>query len=506
MDLESIFRLEYYVKNGFPTTQINNTIKYFINLLDELTDEDESILDDYVIVINNSESLIRETSTAELFSEFKKKVFKKYITIILSLIEDDYTFNYALKHYKNYPFFKTLKFNATYKMCKSIVKNISKLKRKDIGILENYLKDLRANKKAHGEILEYINYLKGKYILNSNNPYIRDLKEAKRYLLLCNIFLKKEAQNLIIKIEKEEKQIELEIKQEKERIRIQKENQLRKEEELRQKQLEYERKKQRELERIKKEEEDRRHYNKTQLFNSSYFRNCNSLSIPEEYLEIKQKLGNNMEFCHVTALSNAISIIKNKYIYSRNLASSLNTLKYDNTIKNETTAGVMYTNHSTKIEDFVRFYMNPLNDATYAFKKNFEKNNTFGVIFSINFSLFYKYHYGIILTHQNAHHLSNDDLNLNIYDITNKHNIKNINFDKFNFEHTFSKYDPTDDINIKDYQKAEVLIYEKLPLSCITHIYFANQMEYNIFISKLSQDEINFIRDICVICPLIFWR
>lgn len=228
--------------------------------------------------------------------------------------------------------------------------------------------------------------------------------------------------------------------------------------------------------------------------------------IPIEYQQLKNRFGSNLDFYHITTLDNAVSIVKTKYLLSRNLAKKLNVLKYDNISNNEITAGVMGGNHSSNIKNFVRFYMNPLNAATYAFKKNFEQKRTFGVIFSINFSLFYKYTGGIIITHHNAHYLTDSDLDLNKYNITKKDNIKNINLNKFNFKETYSRYDPYDDISTKDYQKAEVLIFEKLPLDCITHIYFSSENEYNIFMNRLSFEDKKLIRDICVVCPTLFWR
>lgn len=564
MVLNSIFRLEDNIKKSASTSQVNYTINYFYNLLDEITNEDEYILDDYITVITNIEPLIKEKTTLELLEKFKKKTYRTFIKIVLSQIEDDYTYNYALKRYEKYPFFKTLRFNATYKMCKLILKDFNKISKRKIEKIEEYLNILKSNKQAYDEISEYVHYFKGKEYFY--NKYNRDLQLAKKYLKLCNNHFKNKADVILELIVEEENEILLEIERNKEKLRLEQERKRLEEESLEAKRI---------LKAIEEEKKKKENIKKALAtddikYNQYYCRNCGSLlneqsqftenlgfwyclkcsyknylgkdnmlsinqqklqdikkkinsknntlntneqilnqntnKTPIEYQRLKNKFGSNLNFYHITTVENAISIIKTKHLFSRSLAEKLNVLAYNNITNNEITAGVMSSNHSSQIKKFVRFYMNPLNAATYAFKKDFEHKRTFGVIFSINFSLFYKYTGGIIITNQNAHYLTDKDLDLNKFNLTNKYNIKNINLNSFDFEKIFSKYDPFDNISTKNYQKAEVLIYEKLPLACITHIYFSCENEYNIFMNRLSLEDRKLIRDICVICPTLFWR
>lgn len=517
MDLESIFRLEYYVKNGFPTTQINNTIKYFINLLNDITDEDEAILDDYVSVINKIEPLIRENSTIELFGDFKKKTFKTYVLIILAQIDDDYTYNYALKRYKKYPFYKSLEFNATYKICKKILKNYKTMKKKDIALIEEYHPILKVNKKAYEEVLEYLNYFEGKNLFYSNN-YVRNIKLAKKYLLLCKNNLKDEAQFLIAKIENEEKEIELELEKERERLRIENEEKRKREiarqEQLRvieeqnrieRERLEEERRIQElELAQRKRQETINNLINENSNYDPSIFRN-NSDYIPYEYFQLKKQLKNN-EFYHTTVLENAVSIINNRSIYSRELSRKLNILKFDNMENNSTSNSVNSSNFSSKTHKYARFYLNPINKAMWNFLYDWKNNNKIPVAFAIDFTFLYKYSKPIIISPKSAHYLEDEEFDWRRYNINNINILRNMSFNKFKFDITYQRYDRNADDDFKNYQMAEILVYENVPLNCISHIYFAEENHYNIFMSKLSNEEKKIIRDICVICPIIFGR
>ena len=76
------------------------------------------------------------------------------------------------------------------------------------------------------------------------------------------------------------------------------------------------------------------------------------------------------EFFHYTHFANAINILKTGSIKSR--ATCLGSIQYDNIVENEVTTSVMQTNKSKRIEQYVRFYLNPRNKTTYSMKKNFK--------------------------------------------------------------------------------------------------------------------------------------
>lgn len=212
------------------------------------------------------------------------------------------------------------------------------------------------------------------------------------------------------------------------------------------------------------------------------------------------------EFLQLTEVNNALSIINDGYFYSRVNAESKMT--YDNIEMNDTTNSVMSTNVSTRLDKYVRFYMNIRNKSSYSMICNFKNNNTYGVILTIDYSslwkskTFPKTH--IFLTPYSAHFLNKNYFEWNgINDIGNKSNLRNINESFFNYRMTHAKYEPGQD---NKYQFAEVMFYDKVSTDLIKHIYFENEENKNDFLSRLDDDKRAKLADKCLVNKYYFWR
>lgn len=207
------------------------------------------------------------------------------------------------------------------------------------------------------------------------------------------------------------------------------------------------------------------------------------------------------EFFHFTHYRNAINILKSGYIKSRDTVGK--DLLFDNFVQNETTKSVIATNYSNRTIKYVRFYLNPQNKTTYSLKKNIESKNGFGVLVAIDFSTIWKSNSHVFLTPQNAHYCFSNYFDWNgINDISIPANIPLINFNKFDFRMTFERYDPFID---NRYLMAEILFYEKIPISFISHIYFKNSDQKDDFLSNLPYDLKNRFYDKCIVNDRLLW-
>lgn len=221
------------------------------------------------------------------------------------------------------------------------------------------------------------------------------------------------------------------------------------------------------------------------------------------YRELRSKLyhgGDGVEFYHITAVQNALSILNNDYFYSRESAEG--NIKYDNAILNETSGSVMGSNHSYRTEKYARFYLNIKNAATYSFFKNYTQNKSFGVIFAVDFSAIWKSKTKVILSPINAHYLKDDDFDWSRFNIAFEQNLKNLDPSKFDLKSTYSVYDSSVD---NPYLTAEILFYDKINLDIISHIYFKNNYEMNYFLEKLPYDKRKIFKDKCLVKESLFW-
>lgn len=538
MDMDCIKRLENDVKNNASIQQIRNEIIYFDNLLNDITEEDEDILNDYINVIGNIDYKISDSETKKMISKLKMNVYSIYVKILVNQIFDIDTYKYIIesKRYANFAFFKNLKMEASLRMCQVYLAEDSKLSKKRIDVIEDLAQNFKVYEKEYNDIINACLFYKGKFSFYGMNGYPRSLRVAKSELLKCSGDFKELAHIILNDIEAEYKKIVLE--QEKEIAKL---KEIKHQQELahieHQKKLELERKERDRLEaeRLERErllqeeyvrklelleqqertrkleaeskERDRLIINlKNDIMKYSKVNFLEKTSIPYEYLKLKRLIGNHDKFYHITEFKNAVSVVKNKCLLSREYANKLKFMKYDNVVKNGTTAGVMPTNRSPRIEKYVRFYFNPINDATYNFMENYKSNNTFGVAFTIDFSLLYRLtDEKIILSPGNAHYLEDEDFSWYRYNVTKKNNLANLKFDSFSFNYTYAKYDKNAEKFIKNYQKAEVLIYEKVCLPCISNIIFATYPEREKFKAQLTEDEWNSIEDICIVNSSVFW-
>ena len=543
MDFDSIKRLEIDVLNHAPIQQIRNSIIYFNNLLNDITEEDEDILKDYITTINNIDYKLSDQETKNMVSKLKMNVYKVYVRLLVNQIYDIDTYDYIINsnRYLNYGFYKDLKIKASLRMCRVYLEDDYKLSKNKINEIEKLAENFKVFKNEYNEVLNACSFYKGKFSYYGMRRYPRSLSLAKKELSKCygefkelaEIILKeideelerkrKEQEQEILRLKEIKRQQEL-VRLANEKIRLEKLEIERKEKEKREAerkererilQEEYRRKLElleqqervRKIEAESKERERLTNNLKNYIAKYSKINFREKTSIPYEYQKLKRLMGNHDKFFHITEFRNAISVVKNKCLLSREYANKLNFMKYDNIKHIETTAGVMSNNRSTRIEKYVRFYFNPLNDATYTFKKKYEANNTFGVAFTIDFSLLYRLtDEKIILSPGNAHDLEDDDFSWYRYNVTNKNNLHNLKLDNFSFNHTYMSYSKDLDSYIKNYQKAEVLIFEKVALPCISNIIFATYYEREKFREHLTDEEWDSIKDICIINSFVLWR
>ncbi len=216
------------------------------------------------------------------------------------------------------------------------------------------------------------------------------------------------------------------------------------------------------------------------------------------YKELYQKIRHGrefVEFYHLTALENAVSIFSGDYFYSR--YSDGGHAVYDNITENETSRDVMSTNRSTRLEKYARFYLNILNGATSSMHINFENHGTFGVIIALDFSSIWKSKTKVFISPINAHYLKDDDFEWFKYNIDFQDNLKNISQKKFDFDKTFSR-------NKNQYNYSEILFYDRVPLSLVSHIYFKTEIEKNIFLNKIPYNKRNNLENKCVVNKTLF--
>lgn len=208
-----------------------------------------------------------------------------------------------------------------------------------------------------------------------------------------------------------------------------------------------------------------------------------------------------VEFYHLTALENAASIFSGDYFFSR--YSDGGHAVYDNYVENETSERVMDTNRSTRLEKYARFYLNILNGAAYSMLANYKSSGTFGVIIALDFWSIRNSNTKVFISPINAHYLSDNDLQWFKYNIDFQDNLKNIDSKKFDFEKTFSKYNPEEK---NPYLYAEILFYDKVPLSLVSHIYFKSDIEKNIFLNKIPYNKRVNLEHKCVVNKRLFWK
>ena len=226
-------------------------------------------------------------------------------------------------------------------------------------------------------------------------------------------------------------------------------------------------------------------------------------TLASSYSELRRKIAHGrqwVEFYHMTAIQNALEIFSGDYMYSRERADT--KLKYDNIEKNETTRSVMESNYSTRIEKYVRFYLNIKNATTYSFKKNYEQNHSFGVIIALDFDSIITANTNIVLSPQSAHYLEPKQFDWSKYNIAYETNLKNLKASDFDFEKTFSICDFE---TPNPYLAAEILFYEKIPVNIVSHIYFKEQREMSYFLNKLPYNKRKELERRCMVRKDLFW-
>lgn len=211
----------------------------------------------------------------------------------------------------------------------------------------------------------------------------------------------------------------------------------------------------------------------------------------------------NVSFFHYTEFHNVISMIKSGYIYSR--FHGHNIIKFDNAKMIDSTDLMTSTNRSALLKRYVRFYLNPKNEVTYAFHKTYERNNTFGIILSLSFSSIWKSKTHVILTPSNAHFLNDDYFGWKNYDIGNgkEHNIINYDGSEFKYHKTFERYDPAIQ---NSYITAEVLFYEKIRTDIIDCLYFHSEQDKQRFLKEIDYNKRKSIEEKCSVNPNLFWQ
>lgn len=230
------------------------------------------------------------------------------------------------------------------------------------------------------------------------------------------------------------------------------------------------------------------------------------------YIDLKRYIFNSStlpkEFFHYTHFANAINILKTGSIKSR--ATCLGSIQYDNIVENEVTTSVMQTNKSKRIEQYVRFYLNPRNKTTYSMKKNFKSKNAYGVIIAIDFNSIQKFssmnngNGHIFLTPMSAHDVENEYFNWNgCNDIGREENLKKLNLKPFCFDKTYMKYDPYCE---NKYLMSEILFYRDVPTSLISHLYFGSEEEKRDFINRLPKYIKNEYASRCEVDEYLHWR
>ena len=138
-------------------------------------------------------------------------------------------------------------------------------------------------------------------------------------------------------------------------------------------------------------------------------------------------------------------------------------------------------------------------------KKNFESSNTFGVVIAIDYSSVWT-NSKVFIIPKSAHYAIDKDLSWdwnNIIDLSVKSNLKRIDCASFDFKSTFKEYNSNE---INDYQMAEILFYDRVPIKCISHIYLGSEYEKNIFLNALSPNMRKSIESKCVIDLYMHWR
>ena len=226
-------------------------------------------------------------------------------------------------------------------------------------------------------------------------------------------------------------------------------------------------------------------------------------SLATSYKELNRKLyhgGDVVEFYHITAVQNALAIFMGNYFYSREAGQGL--IKYDNVELNDITNSVMSTNYSWRLEKYARFYLNIKNKATYAMHKNYMKYGSFGVIVAVDFSAIWKSKTKVILSPVNAHGLVDSDFDWSKYNIGFEANVKNLDASRFDLKRTYSACDFNED---NPYLAAEILFYEKIDLSNVSHIYFRTTRERDIFLNKLPYNKRTLLSSKCVVREELFW-
>lgn len=226
-------------------------------------------------------------------------------------------------------------------------------------------------------------------------------------------------------------------------------------------------------------------------------------SLATSYKELNKKLyhgGKAVEFYHITAVQNALAIFMGDYFYSREAGRGL--IKYDNVELNDITNSVMSTNYSWRLEKYARFYLNIKNKATYAMHKNYMKYGSFGVIVAVDFSAIWKSKTKVILSPVNAHGLVDSDFDWSKYNIGFEINVKNLDASRFDLKRTYSACDFNED---NPYLAAEILFYEKIDLSNVSHIYFRTTRERDIFLNKLPYNKRTLLSSKCVVREELFW-
>lgn len=229
--------------------------------------------------------------------------------------------------------------------------------------------------------------------------------------------------------------------------------------------------------------------------------NFNSLAT--SYKDLNRKLyygGDGVEFYHITAFQNALEIFAGDYFYSREAGQG--HIKYDNVELNDITSSVMSTNRSWRLKKYARFYLNIKNKTTYAMYKNYMEYGSFGVIIAVDFSAIWKSKTKVILSPVNAHNLVDSDFDWFKYNIGFEPNVKNLDSTKFDLKRTYSVCDFNEE---NPYLAAEILFYEKIELSNVSHIYFKVARERDTFLNKLPYNKRTLISSKCVVKEELFW-
>lgn len=229
----------------------------------------------------------------------------------------------------------------------------------------------------------------------------------------------------------------------------------------------------------------------------------NFKSLATSYEELKKLMyhgGDKVEFYHITAIQNALAIFAGDYFYSRE--AGVGHIKYDNAKLNDITSSVMSSNYSYRLEKYARFYLNIKNKTTYSMYKNYGQHGSYGVIIAFDYPVIWKSKTKVILSPTNAHGLVDEDYNWSRYNIGYEPNIKNLDASRFDFKRTFSACDFKED---NPYLAAEILFYEKIDLSLVSHVYFKTTRERDYFLSKIPYNKKVALANKCVVKEELFW-